>query len=173
MGTPARPKPVKLIAGLLASGEGLLVRAKEALAAMYGPIDLESAPVPFTFTEYYNEEMGESIIRQYVSFEKLIAPQEIADIKLRTNALEREFAAAGKRKVNIDPGYLDLSKMVLATTKDATYRIYLGNGIYAQSTICYRDKTFEPWPWTYPDYKSVHAIGFFNQVREQYRRGPA
>lgn len=170
MGTPAQPRPVKLIAGILAAGDDLLSGAKQALTAVYGPIDLESVPVPFTYTSYYNEEMGEAIVRQYVSFDRLIAPETISCIKRETNAAEQGFAVAGKRKVNIDPGYVDLAKMVLATTKDATYRIYLGNGIYAQSTIYYREKSFEPWPWTYPDYKSEHAIRFFNQVREQYRQ---
>lgn len=170
MGMPAQPRPVKLIAGLLAASGDLLSSAKGALTTMYGPIDLESAPAPFTYTAYYNEEMGETIVRQYISFDRLIAPETIGEIKVQTNAAEQGYAAAGKRKVNIDPGYVDLSKMVLATTKDATYRIYLGNGIYAQSTIYYREKSFEPWPWTYPDYKSEHAIRFFNQVREQYRQ---
>jgi hypothetical protein len=170
MGTPARPKQVKLIAGLLSADRDLLVTAREALSVTYGRTDLESEIIPFTYTSYYNEEMGDGILRQYLSFDALIEPESIGEIKRETNALEQHYAITGKRKVNIDPGYVDLSKMVLATTKDATYRVYLGGGIFAQSTMSYRDKSYEPWPWTYPDYKSVQAIEFFNRVRELYRR---
>ncbi|HRZ87167.1 MAG TPA: DUF4416 family protein [bacterium] len=162
---------MKLIAGLLAADAGILAEAKDTLRGEFGAIDRESAVVPFTYTAYYNKEMGCGIVRQYLSFEALIAPDVIAHIKLKTNEIEGRFAAGGCRKANIDPGYVDLSKLVLATTKDATYRVYIGGGIYAQSTLFFKDNCFEPWPWTYPDYRAADTVAFFNAVRGQYKKG--
>lgn len=173
MGLVSAPKDVKLIAGLLAADAGSLERARSILGGIYGPQDLESGALDFEFTEYYNEEMGEKILRQYISFGRLISPDALAGIKLDTNRIEAELAVSGKRKVNIDPGYLDLSKMVLATTKDSTYRVYLGRGIYAQSTLYFKDKSYRPWPWTYPDYQAPETIEFFNKARKIYKEALA
>ncbi len=130
----------------------------------------ESPLQAFDFTDYYNEELGEGIERQYIAFERLINPEEIGRIKRLTIKLEARLSVAGKRRVNIDPGYVALDKMVLATTKDATYRVYLGKGIYAQSTLYFQQGSYRHWEWTYSDYQSQMAIDFFNQVRAQYKK---
>jgi len=170
MGKIITPEPVKLICGLLAGDLGWLSRAKEVLSGRFGPIDHESEGIPFDFTAYYQKELGPDIIRQYVSFEELIDPGDLAAIKLTTNRMEEELSEGGVRKVNLDPGYLDLSKMVLATTKDATYRVYLAAGISGQSTYYFERGTYRPWQWTYADYRTETAIVFFNLVREDYKR---
>lgn len=156
---------VKLISGLLSASETLLSGAKQVLERYYGPIDLQSPVIPFNFTDYYDEEIGKGILRQFISFSKLVRPEYISRIKRQTIRIERKF----RRKVNIDPGYITLDKLVLATTKNATYRIYLGSGIYAQSTLFFQNGSLCPWNWTYPDYKTDMAIEFFNQVRNVYR----
>lgn len=160
---------VKLITGLLSADKNILSKAKKILEKYYGPIDLESPVIPFDFTDYYDEELGKGILRQYLSFIRLIRPEYISRIKRHTIRIERRFIVDGKRKVNIDPGFVALDKLVLATTKDATYRIYLGKGIYAQSTLFFQKGSFNPWQWTYPDYRSDMAIEFFNRVREIYK----
>lgn len=165
-----KPVKVKLISGLLCPDEGLLTEAKKYLAKFFGKIDMESPIVPFDLTDYYNEEMGEGIKRQYISFDKLISPEYIAAIKRQTIKIEKKFSSGVKRKINIDPGFVSLDKMVLATTKDATYRIYIGKGIYAQSTLYFKDGSFHPWPWTYEDYKSEMSIKFFSNVRDLYKK---
>ncbi len=170
MGKIRQPRPVKLICGLLASGLDRLERGKAVLEERFGPVDRESETFPFDFTAYYVRELGEGILRRYLSFENLIDPGQLAGIKLETNRLEGELSEEGKRTVNLDPGYLDLAKMVLATTKDATYRVYLGRGIYAQSTYYFQNGSYHPWDWTYADYRTPAAIGFFNGVREKYKR---
>jgi hypothetical protein len=170
MGEIRKPRPVKLICGLLAAGSGRLERGEAALAERFGPVDLENETFPFDFTAYYVKELGEGILRRFLSFERLIDPGELAGIKLETNRLEDELSEEGKRAVNIDPGYLDLSKLVLATTKDATYRVYFGEGIYGQSTYYFRDGSYRPWEWTYADYRTQTAIYFFNRVREEYKQ---
>ena len=169
MGKIEKPKPVKLICGLLAADASWLEQSQEVLARKFGPLDRESEVISFDFTSYYAKELGPDILRQYVSFEDLIDPGALASIKISTNRLEEELSEDGLRKGNLDPGYLDLSKMVLATTKDATYRVYLGEGIYAQSTLFYEKGIYRPWEWTYTDYRTETAIGFFNEVRRAYK----
>ena len=164
------PRPVKLICGLLAAGPDRLERGKAAITGRFGPVDQASEIFPFDFTGYYEKEMGKGILRRYLSFENLVDPGELAEIKLETNRMEEELSEGGKRTVNLDPGYLDLSKLVLATTKDATYRVYLGRGIFAQPTCYFQDGSYRPWEWTYADYRTPAAIGFFNRVRREFKR---
>lgn len=160
---------VKLISGLLSAKQDLLIQAKQVLAKRYGPVDLESPIIPFDFTDYYDDELGKGILRQYISFTRLIRPEYIGKIKRQTIRMERRIMITGNRKVNIDPGYVALDKMVLATTKGGTYRIYLGKGIYAQSTLYFEKGSFHPWSWTYPDYRTQMSIEFFNKVRTGYK----
>lgn len=179
MGRPRTAKPVRLFAGLLSGDADLLRRTRQVLARRYGPIDLESEVWPFTDTDYYREAMGASLLRQFVSFERLIRPDDLAEIKLTTNRLEDELAeerlAFGiARPVNIDPGYIDLAKVVLATTKDRAHRIYVGSGICAEVTLYRENEAWQASPWTYRDYKRPEYHGFFDEVRgrlmEQRRR---
>lgn len=170
---PRSAKPVKLFVGLLGGDVDLLRRARQQLVRRWGPVDAESDLWPFDQTDYYEPEMGPDLQRWFLSFEQLIRPDAIGEIKRETCALEEEIAeqslATVPRPVNLDPGYLDLSKLVLATTKDANHRIYLGAGIYAESTLQYVDGGWTPWPWTYPDYAADRGRDFFTQVRDRYR----
>jgi len=104
----------------------------------------------------------------FISFSRLIHPQRIAGIKALTNKIEHRLAYAGKRLVNIDPGYLDLAKLILASSKDYVHRIYLDLGIYAEITLFFQEGSFQPWTWTYPDYRSSAYLQMFNQIRQIY-----
>jgi hypothetical protein len=176
MGKIKEPLPVKLIASMFTASGELLEEAKVRLSQEFGPIDYESEFLPFDHTTYYAAEFGENLKRRFVAFEELVHPGKLAEIKLRTNALEMEWAVEGRRRINIDPGYVSHSKLVLATTKNHAHRIYLGpvlspskgQGIYAEVTLHFRDGTFRAWPWTYPDYASPPLIAIFNQIRELY-----
>jgi len=174
MARPRPAKPVKLIAGLLGGDVDLLRRARQKLAHEFGPVDLESELWPFDRTDYYEAQMGPGLQRQFLSFARLIRPDALAEIKCRTNRLEQQIAddcqpLGYPRPVNIDPGYLDLAKLVLATTKDRSHRVYLGEGIYAEVTLHYADGAWRPWPWTYPDYHKPEYHAFFARVRACYR----
>lgn len=122
----------------------------------------------FDYTDYYNEEFGSPLKRQFISFKKLINPDELAGIKVATNRLEKKLSHNSSRIINIDPGYLDMAKLVLATTKDYKHRIYLSKGIYAEVTLRYENKTFQPWEWSYPDYRTAQYLAIFNQIRQIY-----
>lgn len=166
------PKPVKLFCGMLAGDAGLFATAEERLAGRCGEIDIESDVFAFDFTDYYEKEMGAGLKKQFVAFRPLIDPGEIVTVKLWTNELEREIAAAiggpVERPINLDPGYLTLSKLVLATAKDYSHRLYLGRGIYAEVTLRYQGGRFVDWPWTYPDYKTAGYHAYFRRLRDAY-----
>jgi hypothetical protein len=174
MGKIYPQKPVKLIIGFIFKDETVFSKALVRLAKRFGKIDFESALLPFTYTSYYEKEMGTGLSRKFVSFKKLIPPEKLAEIKLITNRLEQRLASGNNRLINIDPGYIDLAKLVLATTKDFRHRVFLGRGIYAEVTLFYTKKTQDPqsgfthWDWTYPDYRTPEYIGIFNRIREIY-----
>ena len=166
MGEVKEPKPVKLFLGLLIAKLPLLPQIYEALEKELGPIELSSELIDFTYTNYYEPEMGAGLKRQFLSFRKLIAPDRLPEIKLFTNELERNFAEEGRRRVNLDPGYLTGANLVLATTKNFSHRLYLGKGIYGEVTLIFKGGKFEPLPWTYPDYRS--NLELFHEIRKKY-----
>lgn len=168
MGQAKTPQPVKLIVSAFAPGDALLQDARDALDAEWGAIEWESELLPFDHTPYYQPEFGAGLVRRIWTFAALIDPSELAAIKVRTNELEGSWADGGRRKVNLDPGYVSPAKLVLATTKNHGHRIYLGQGIYAEVTLQYRDGAFRPWPWTYPDYATPHYCALFEGIRRTY-----
>ena len=169
MGQVSMPLPVKLIVGMIAGDVKMFEQSAEKLAELFGRIDIKSQIFNFDFTHYYDEEMGAGLLRQFVSFERLIMPDEIATIKRQTNEVEQLFAVAGKRRVNLDPGYISESKLVLASTKDFAHRIYLNSGIYAEITLSFVKGKWVSHPYTFPDYASGIYDEFFTQVRERLR----
>lgn len=163
------PKPVKLIVGILAADEYCLDSAIGALTAEFGKADFVSDVWPFENTDYYNSETGENISRQFASFEKLIEPDELAKIKHKTNKLEQRLATQLAldlpRPVNLDPGVIEPSKLVLATTKNYSHRIYIGKKMYAEVTLIFDKGRWCPFEYTYPDYRQQCYFDFFDRVR--------
>ena len=168
MGIAQPPPPCKLIVGVLGASGTLIAAATAALEERFGPIDARTAPVPWTASTYYAGEMGAQLQRQFVSVARLVAADELVALKHVTNTLEAGWRRAGGRQVNIDPGYLTATKLVLATTKDAGHRIYLGSGIYAEVTLAFEHGSFRASRHTYPDYAAPETVRFFNQVRTRY-----
>ena len=168
MGTIKKHLPVKLVIGLIFKDNKIYVKVKSLLERKFGPIDFESQTLDFIHTDYYEKEFGKGLKRAFVSFKKLISPHQLPTIKTNTNHFEARFSQNKLRRINIDPGYLELSKFVLATTKDYRHRMYLGGGIYAEITLFYRRGSFCPWEWTYPDYRTDAYIKIFNTLRQTY-----
>lgn len=169
MGIAREPDLVKLIASLLTGETALLAEVKDALSRTFGPIDFESALLPFDHTDYYAPEFGTGLQRQIVTFEQLTPPAALPAIKRQTNDLEWSLAREEQRRVNIDPGYVSLGKLVLASTKDHAHRLYLGHGVYGEVTLTYQRGRFRPWPWTYADYASDEYCTLFDKIRERYK----
>lgn len=160
-------RKAKLIIGFIYKEDAALNKAQAVLKKKFGEIDFESQVLPFQHTNYYEAEFGQGLKRKFISFRNLILPENLAKIKNLTNRIEKKLSCGPSRLINIDPGYLSLSKLVLASTKDYKHRIYLGGRIYAEVTLFYQDKTFQPWECTYPDYRSPEYIAIFNKIRQK------
>ena len=167
-----QPHPVKIFSAILYSETLELSPVMEQLSSLFGKSDHRSSDYIFSFTDYYNAQMKTPLKKFFVSFEKLCRAEELSQWKGKTNELEEKFSIREKenilRLVNIDPGYLTSSQLVLATTKSFSHRIYLRNGIYAEVTLNYKKGGFIPNPWTYPDYRTEETLRFFNEVRSTY-----
>lgn len=175
MGQVMPPPKARLICGILAIDEVALGRAVDALAAMFGHIEQAGPIWPFSATDYYADEMGDHLLRRFVSFAGDFSQERLPAVKRATNELESRLCAElgrppQRRPVNLDPGYIELSRLVLATTKDHGHRIYLGEGIYAEVTLRYFRRRWTAWPWTYPDYAASTYHEFFDTVRRGLKR---
>jgi len=160
--------PVKLVVGLLSSNRNLLEQAQSALAEGFGTVAVKSPEIPFSFTDYYEKEMGPNLVRQWVGFHGLIESEQLADFKQTTGLLEKRFIGPdGKRRVNLDPGMLSLHNLVLASTKGFAHRIYLHGGIYADLALIFQSGKFQPLPWTYPDYQTPVCHEFLMRCRKE------
>jgi len=183
------PQLVKLFIGMLSNENLLFDELKEKLKEIFGPLDIESPVWEWEHTNYYSKEMGEGLKRKFIFFQKLINPESIAEIKLKTIELERQYLnpplsplsksdrldyeggqrEVGGRKINLDPGYLDSAKVVLVSTKDFSHRIYLGKGIYGEVTLIYSGKDYQILPYTYPDFRTQEYLELFKEAREMYK----
>jgi hypothetical protein len=169
MGIPQDVELSKLVIGILAPPDHL-ERSLREIHDEFAGIQAQFPPFDFTITDYYFEEMGRPLLRTWVSLEGLVSQEELSEFKRRTNEIEHLTSREGKRRMNLDPGLLTSSKLVLASTKDFAHRIYLGEGIYAEVTLSYKkEKGFTPMEWTFPDYRLPEVLEFFNSVRAQYR----
>ena len=172
----AQPKafaPVKLVCGVIYKEEALYEEVRRRLIGEWGPVDMDSPAFAFDLTDYYQPEMGTALQRKFMSFSRLVAPEILPQVKFRTIELEeavrRETGAAG-RPVNIDPGYLTASALVMATAKDFSHRIPLERGIYAHLEFLFTKTGVKTLDWTYPDYRRGLCQEFFRTVRELYLR---
>ena len=168
MGKTEKFQKKKLIIGVIYKvGYDLLPTLKQ-LENSFGIIDYRSSPVDFSYTRYYEPEMGSGLKKVFLSFLQLVDPEGLADIKIRTNDIESLFSMDNRREVNLDPGLLDQSRLLLATTKDNSHRIPLRRGIYAEVTLIYEKKEFRDLRWTYPDYRTAEYKAVLSEIRDIY-----
>lgn len=170
MGQIKKYIPVKLFIGMISGQKRLFAQAENILQRKFGAVDLKSGVMKFDFTDYYQKEMGKNLLRRFVSFKKLIDPAALASIKIFTNKTEKRLARKdASRRINLDPGYITQSSLVLATTKGFQHRIYLDKGIFAEVTLRYEKGAFRPYDWTYPDYRTEKYRAFFKSARGIYK----
>ena len=174
MAEPHPPSPALLVVAAFSRHLDALVWAAAQLQDSYGCIARVGPAFDFHHTRYYEPTMGADLRKQLLAFERLVAPEQLPVIKLHTNELERQLAATGKyaepRPLNLDPGLLTLGKFLLATTKDQAHRIYLRDGIFAEVTLRFEAGAFEPWPWTYADYREPHVRAWLGDARDYYKQ---
>jgi len=163
------PSPVKLFVAVLTRYPALVMQVSSILEAPYGPLDLSSQGIPFTATHYYEAEMGTHLQRFFLSFSRLIPPDQIVEIKAFTSEVEDRFRQDGKRQINLDPGYLDYHKVVLASWKFGGQKIYLPGGVYADITLYYYKRQFLSFEWSFPDFKLGLYNDFLLKMRDLYK----
>ena len=168
MSIPRKPAKARLIFSVLGINEKVVEETIGLLRKHFGPICTASEFLPFDRTTYYEPEMGKDLVRRFVVFQDLIDQSRLPQVKLWSNELEKQLRSQSGRTVNLDPGYVCAERLVLATGKNFTHRIYLGSGIYADLTLMFFKKSFRPMEWTYPDYADGSVISFLNKVREDY-----
>jgi hypothetical protein len=174
MGAPTPPSPALLLLAAFSRHEPALAWARDRAEAAWGPVALESPAFEFVATEYYQATMGPDLKKRFFGFERLVDPGQLVDVKLQTNAWETEYAQSADhpepRPLNLDPGYVTLGKLVLASTKDHAHRIYLARGICAEVTLYYRHRRWHHHEWTFPDYRGEDYQEFFTACRQYLHR---
>jgi len=168
MSVPQTPKHAKLVIGIIVLELKIIDSLVTELASQFGQIDLISPWMPFNYTTYYEPEMGSPLFRRMFAFKPLISQGDLSTFKLATNQMEDHYSHQGRRRVNIDPGYVLRERFVLASGKNFSHRIYIGAGIYADLTLIYHKGSFKKLPWTYPDYSDDGMLKFLEQVRNKY-----
>jgi hypothetical protein len=167
MGRIRTPAKVKLVVGLLGRDREILQISREILKERFGPEEEVLDSIPFTWTAYYARELGEAPRRAFVSYEPWVDREFLVEAKLATNAIEEDLAEDGLRRVNLDPGYLTLGQLFLASTKDQRWRVYVRDGIFVEPTLYFQDGAFHPFPWTYRDYRSPEYLEYMARARSK------
>ncbi|MCK5805964.1 MAG: DUF4416 family protein [Lentisphaeria bacterium] len=165
-----KPRPVKVLAGVIYGAETAWEKGLHRMAAVWGEFDLISDTFPFDTTDYYAPEMGSGLTRRFVSFTRLVDPDTLGALKHQSNEIEADLSDGEARTINIDVGYLDVHKLVLATTKEGACRICLGEGMWADMTLLYAKGAFTAFPWTFADFRDKRYHPFLLRVRERYKR---
>ncbi len=173
MGQPLPHSPASLLLAAFSRHDAALNWARRKASDCWGPVDMESPRFAFSETHYYDATMGPGLKKTFFTFRRPFDPAELVDIKLSTNQWEEEYAAAAghgePRPLNLDPGYLTLGKLVLASTKDFAHRIYLSRGIYAEVTLQYKHHRWQHHEYTFADYRREDYQQFFSECRERLR----
>jgi len=170
MGLPAGTSDAKPICAVTFVPEVSLDEIVGQLGPVLGKPDHQSPVFDFDYTDYYRDEMGPDLKKVFLSFSGSVKPDGLVRMKLRTNELEAEWTVRGKRRINLDPGYMTSAKLVLASTKDFAHRIFLGEGIYGDVQLQFRHGRWRPSAWTFPDYRTTQAKAFFSSVRDLYNQ---
>jgi hypothetical protein len=164
---PETINPVKLFMGYIYNDESKLSEMKDKLIQMFGPIDYESRIFDFsTPTKYYEKDMGENLKKRFLSFKNLVDPMELVRAKVETDNLEQYFLKNETRTINIDAGYIDFNKVVLASYKYGSHKIYIGGKVYADLTLLYNKGSFTNFRWTFPDFRDEKYYKTLMEIRQ-------
>ena len=170
MSKPKEPPAAKLILAVIYKDPSTALSAWKAIEKTWGPLDFLSEVRPFDYTTYYDQEMGRPLFRRWAAFKTLVPQDRLAEIKWQALELEQQWSLEGKRRLNLDPGLITAERLVLATGKNYSHRIYLGQGIFGDLTLLFCKGNYQPLPWTYPDYRDEQSLWMFKKIRERYLR---
>ncbi len=162
---------MQLVVCALESDEECFAEARRMMSADFGVEAELPGPWDFDVTDYYETEMGgEGIRRWIVAFDEPVHSEQLPEAKLLTNRVEERLAVDGRRKVNLDTGYLDFNKFVLASAKFHEHKIHLDLGIYADLTLLFNSGVWHPLPWSFADFRDDRYYQALTRVRDGYRR---
>ena len=171
MGRLRKPEKAVLFIGSLYSQTAIFGDVLPLLKKNFGDVFFESPVSQWDYSSYYYKELGKPIYRSFIFFKELFDTSMLSDSKLLTNEIEDMFSMDNKRRINLDPGYLTLAKVVLASTKNYSHRISIGQGIYAELALIFqKGNGFQPLPYTYNDYKERAALEMFSEARDYLRK---
>jgi hypothetical protein len=170
MSIPKIPSPAFLFFNIFSKKKDLIIQTLNEIEQYYGEFCWITSFFPFTSTHYYEKEFGNNLIRVIAALYNFIDQDRLLETKKFSYHLESKFSENKKRLVNIDPGMITAERLVLATGKNFTHRIYLGEGIFADLTLIFQKNSFRTLSWTFPDYGSKEFISFFNNARDTYLR---
>jgi len=172
MSHPHEPLPAKLVCSVLsAAPDPLTPELVAALENRFGPLEIAYPAMAFSHTAYYDRELGSPLVRRFLAFARLVPQGTLGPAKHFTNTVEDRLTRSdGRRRVNLDPGILTQERLVLATGKNFSHRIYLGNGIFGDLTLVFQAGSWQTLPWTFPDYAAADMLGVLTDIRHRYRR---
>ncbi|MBI5632060.1 MAG: DUF4416 family protein [Nitrospirae bacterium] len=170
MGTPHPPEKALLFLALLFADKEVIGSCLPIVREQFGDILIESPESAWSHSHYYDRELGTPVMRRFVFFSSLFDASTLPEIKLGTNRLEDAFSLNGRRRINIDPGYITSSKVVLASAKDYSHRLYLGRGIYGEVALYFQGNRFNPMPYTYQDYREPKGLAMFETARKELKK---
>ncbi len=170
MGTPHPPEKALLFLALLFAYKEVMASSLPIFEERFGKILFESPVCAWSHSHYYDKELGSPVLRRFIFFNSLFDASTLPEIKLETNSFENAFSENGKRRINIDPGYVTSSKVVLASAKDYSHRLYLGKGIYGEVALYFQGNRYNPMPYTYQDYKEPKGLDMFEKARKELKK---
>lgn len=165
MSSPKLREEAVLFAGTLYASPAVYKAAYSRLDEIFGPVMLETCPLDWNYSGYYREELGAPLFRNFIFFSSIIDTAVLPEVKVRFVELEEDFSEDGKRRINLDPGYLSLAKVVLSSRKNYSHRIHLGRSVFAELELIYEKNAFHSLPYTYYDYRSDSTVESFNRAR--------
>ena len=141
----------------------------QALEKTFGPVQYKGPAFPFENTDYYENEFGTHLNRRFIAFKGLDTPEKLISLKLIAVRLEAEWQQGGKRWFNLDIGYMDADKVVLASFKRGPCKLYLGDGVYADLLLKYSEGHFDAMPWAFSDFKDGRYQKSLLVIREKLK----
>jgi len=165
-------RPAVLMVSVLYGSEAILEESVRRLEEPFGPVALRSDPYAFDMSDYYRPEMGDGLRRVWLAFAQPVRPERLADWKLECASIEEDMSDDGRRRANLDPGYLDFGKLVLASFKEAPDKIYMGRGVWAHTCLRYGHGRFTAPDHSFPDFRDGRFDAFMRRARRLPRSVP-
>ncbi len=160
---------IKLIVGAIYSDIEILNLAKAQILGLNHIINAQSKEFPFNLTKYYNSEMGPNLRRCFLALKGLENIEDAYKWKIQMTEIENNLSHYGKRRINLDPGYLDSQKIMLFSKKSGPQKVYIRKGIWGDITLIKQKDGFQYLPWTFPDIREGRYNSFFLKAIKEFK----